>query len=275
MTRLIPSFILVVFIFLTFACRSTKTIQKAIAKKDTTAIVAKNLGEQYADTIRFINGLIDSIQSHQKAFVSFSARAKVDYANQNGKQPDFLAYIRIKKDSIIWLSLANDLGIEGIRIMVTPDSIKVMDKLAKTIQVRPLSKLQEISQIPFSYADLEHIIVGRPIFFQKDSIKNYISSPETFLLFCKMGDIKNYLYFNKKHLPEKSRIDDAAPALSRRADLIYKDYEDKDGFIFSTFREIFISHKEIFNVQMKFKDYHFNESLSFPFTIPKKFKKIP
>jgi hypothetical protein len=258
-----------------FACRSTKTIQRAITKKDTTTVVVTKPEATRTDTLRIIDSLTDSIRLRQIDFSTFSARAKVTYANQNGKQPDFLAFIRIRKDSIIWLSLANDLGIEGIRILVTPDSIKVMDKLAKTIQVRPLSKLQEISQIPFSFFDLQHILVGRPIFFHEDSVLHYASGPDEYQLFSKMGDIKNNLTVNKQYYPEKSRIDDAMASLGRRADLLYKEYEDKNGLLFSTLREIFISHKEVFNVQMKFKDYHFNELLSFPFNIPKKFKKIP
>jgi hypothetical protein len=228
----------------------------------------------HTDTLRFIAQLTDSIKKRQNEFVTFSARTKVLYSNKDGKQPDFVAFIRMKKDSLIWISLANDIGIEGIRMLITPDTIKVMDKLSKTIQVRPLSMLQEISQIPFSYSDLQHIILGRAIFFNQDSIFGYTSKSPDQNLFCKTGGFNNNVSVNADYLIEKSRIDDAVSSFGRRADLKYKDYEWRDGFAFSTLREIFISHKDVFNVQMKFKEYHFNEPLSFPFTVPKKFKKI-
>ena len=273
--RLLSSVVILLIIGSVFACRSTKTIQRAITKKDTTAAVSNKIIATYADTLRVIDSITDSIRLRQIDFLTFSARAKVAYANQNGKQPDFLAYIRIRKDSLIWLSLANDLGIEGIRILVTPDTIKVMDKLAKTIQVRPLYKLQEISQIPFSFFDLQHIILGQPVFFHEDSVRSYAVNPNDYVLLGKKGDIITNLTVSKDYYPNKSRIDDALPNPGRRADLLYKEYEEKNGFRFSTLREIYISHKEIFSVQMKFKEYHFNELLTFPFTIPKKFKKIP
>jgi hypothetical protein len=256
------------------SCRSTKKIQQAITKRDTTTMQTAKVEATHADTLLAISKLMDSMKSRQTEFSTFSARAKVLYSNKEGKQPDFVAFIRMKKDSLIWLSLANDIGIEGIRMLITPDTIKVMDKLAKTIQVRPLSKLQELSQIPFSYADLQHIILGRAIFFNEDSVFAYASGSPEHVLFCKSGGFNNNVSVNADYFIEKSRVDDAIPSLGRRADLFYKDYEWKDGVVFSTLREIFISHKDIFNVQMKFKEYHFNQALTFPFTVPKRFKKI-
>ena len=160
-------------------------------------------------------------------------------------------------------------------MIITPDTIKVMDKLAKTIQVRPLSSLQEISQIPFSFTDLQKILIGEAIFFDRDHVYSYSAKPNDYTMYSNAGPFKNAVSINANYYIEKSRIDDLNPTLNRRADLFYKEYEWKDNVAFSTLREIFISYKENFSVQMKFKDYQFNPVLSFPFTVPKKFKKIP
>jgi hypothetical protein len=257
------------------ACRATKKIQQAITKKDTVVLAKPDITASHADTLQMINNVIDSIENRHVNYTTFSARTKVVYANKDGKQPDFIAFIRMKKDSVIWISLANDIGIEGIRILITPDSIKVMDKIAKTIQIRPLSLLQELSQIPFSYTDLQHIILGRAIFFNKDSVYAYANQPEEYLLSGRNGVFNHTLSANSNYCIAKNRIDDASPVLGRRADLFYKEYEWKEGIAFSTLREIFISYKNVFNVQMKFKEYHFDALLSYPFNVPKKFKKIP
>lgn len=256
------------------ACRSTKKIGQAISKKDTVA-VAVSPRITYEDTLQYISGLMDSMRLRQLPFTTFSAKTKVIYSNKEGKQPDFIAFIRMQKDSIIWLSLANDIGIEGIRMLITPDSIKVMDKLAKTIQIRPLSSLQEISQIPFSFVDLQKILIGEAIFFDKEKVYAYSGKMNEYTMYSNSGKFKNAVSINGNYYVEKSRIDDTDPSLNRRADLFYKDYEWQNNILFSTFREIFISYKDNFSVQMKFKDYQFNQVLSFPFTIPKKFKKIP
>lgn len=256
------------------ACRSTKKLQQAIIKKDTVVTVVPEVLPTHADTVRMVNDLLTSVQKNRIEFKTFSAKIKVDYFNSKGKQPDFVANVRMKKDSLIWLSLGNELGIEGFRVLITPDSIKVLDKLANTYQVRPLSHIQELSQIPFAFSDLQNLLVGNPVFFNRDSITSYTRNDRGFTLLSVDALFKNLISINNNFLVEKSKLDDNDPARNRTCDLIYTEYENKAGIPFSSYREIFISQQNKLDVQLKFKDYKFNEELSFPFSIPKKFKRI-
>lgn len=263
-----------VLILIFSACRSTKKLQQAIIKKDTVVTVVPEVLPTHADTVRMVNELLTSVQKNRIEFKTFSAKIKVDYFNSKGKQPDFVANVRMKKDSLIWLSLGNELGIEGFRVLITPDSIKVLDKLANTYQVRPLSHIQELSQIPFAFADLQNLLLGNPVFFNRDSITSYTRNDKGYTLLSVDALFKNLISINSNFLVEKSKLDDNDPARNRTCDLIYTEYENKAGIPFSSYREIFISQQNKLDVQLKFKDYKFNEELSFPFSIPKKFKRI-
>ncbi len=263
-----------VLILIFSACRSTKKLQQAIIKKDTVVTVVPEVLPTHADTVRMVNELLTSVQKNRIDFKTFSAKIKVDYFNSKGKQPDFVANVRMKKDSLIWLSLGNELGIEGFRVLITPDSIKVLDKLANTYQVRPLSHIQELSQIPFAFADLQNLLLGNPVFFNRDSITSYTRNDKGYTLLSVDALFKNLISINSNFLVEKSKLDDNDPARNRTCDLIYTEYENKAGIPFSSYREIFISQQNKLDVQLKFKDYKFNEDLSFPFSIPKKFKRI-
>jgi hypothetical protein len=256
------------------ACRSTKKIQQAIIKKDTVAVVIPDVLPTHEDTMQMVNELLTNVQKNRIEFNTFSAKIKVDYSNSKGKQPDFIANIRMLKDSLIWISLSNDIGIEGIRVLITKDSIKVLDKLANTYRVRPLSAIQEVSQIPFAFADLQNLLVGNPVFFNKDSITSYTRNANGYILLSIDPVFKNLVSIGNGFLVEKSKLDDNDPALNRTCDLNYTDYENKRGPMFSAYREISIIQQNKLEVQMKFRDYKFNEELSFPFTIPKKFKRI-
>jgi hypothetical protein len=79
---------------------------------------------------------------------------------------------------------------------------------------------------------------------------------------------------DKNYLLEKSKIDDVSPVFSRTASVSYNEYEERGGYYFSTLREIYIATQSNLDITLKFKDYKFNEYLSYPFTIPKKFKRI-
>lgn len=257
------------------ACRSTKNIQQAIVKKDTASTVTI-VKPTHDDTLRLIDALWDSVQKRQFSFEwqTMSAKLKVGYTNQKGKQPDFTANIRMKRDSVIWISLSNDIGIEGLRIFITPDSIQVLDKLANTYQQRPLLSIQEVSQIPFSFADLQGLLTGQPLFFDIASILTYSNRTTGYTLLSADSIFRNLLSINIDYTIEKSKLDDVDPLMNRTADLFYRDYEEKAGFPFSTYREIFISQQNKLHVQLKFRDYRFNETLTYPFPIPKRFKRI-
>jgi len=256
------------------ACRSTKNIQKAIIKKDSVAVVVKDIQPTHLDTMKMVNAVLGGVAQKRIEFNTFSAKIRVDYENEKGRQPDFIANIRMLKDSLIWVSLSNDIGIEGIRVLISNDSIKILDKLANTYQVRPLSTIQEVSQIPFLFADLQNLLVGNPIFLNKDSITSYAHTVNGYTLLSIDVLFKNLISISNEYVIEKSKLDDNDPALNRTCNLVYTEYENKTGRLFSTMREIAIIQQNKLNVKLKFRDYKFNEELTFPFTVPKKFKRI-
>jgi hypothetical protein len=255
-----------------FSCRSTKKIQQAIHKKTEVAeIVALST---HTDTLRIINSLLDSISIRQYSYNTFSAKIKVEYKNENGKQPDFIANIRMQKDSLIWMSIGSEIGLEGLRVLIDKDSIRVIDKIENTYQVRPLISIKDISQLPFQLTDLQNILVGSPVFFNKDSILSYSNNAGVYNILCSDVQFRHLLSVNNNFLLEKSKLDDVSPLLSRTASISYKDYENKSGFYFSTLREILIATQTNMDITLKFKDYKFNEELTYPFSVPKKFKRI-
>jgi hypothetical protein len=254
------------------SCRSTKKISQAVVKKDTTAMVVTMPPKE--DTAKLVKDLLDNMNTRRIQYSTFSAKIKVDYWNSKGKQPDFVANIRMKKDSLIWISLSSDLGIEGIRVLITPDSVKFLDKLANTYTRRPLSFIQEVSQIPFAFADLQDLLVGNPVFFNSDSITSYSRSINGFSILSVDSLFKNLVTINLNYNIEKSKLDDVDKTLNRTCDIVNTEYENKTGTWFSTFREISVSQQTKLDIQMKFKDYEFNKELNFPFTVPKRFKRL-
>lgn len=73
-----------------------------------------------------------SIKFSSKIALSFDRATlsddRVDYPEEN---ISFNGNLRIKRDSIIWISLSSIFGIEVARIMLTPDSLKFIDRLNK------------------------------------------------------------------------------------------------------------------------------------------------
>jgi hypothetical protein len=58
----------------------------------------------------------------------YSAKAVVDLELPSGKK-SFKAQVRSVRDSAVWVSVIPALGIEAARALLTPDSLKLMDRL--------------------------------------------------------------------------------------------------------------------------------------------------
>lgn len=256
--------------------RSTRNIQQVITtKKDTTAVVIVH-HDQQPDSLYQLHQVLQGMYAHHIDYTTFTARIKVDYSNNQGHQPGFNANIRMKKDSAIWIDITGPLGLNVFQVLITQDSLRIKDELKSTYQVRSLAYLQEVAQIPMDFKTLQDLIVGNLIFFDSTSITAYRPSPSTTYLLSAGDLFKNLVTISSSDgRLFHSKLDDVNPTRSRTADLTFDDYVGKSGVLFSTSRSILISEKTQVDIELNFKTFDFNvPNLTYPFYIPKKYKRI-
>ena len=273
MKYLIPFVVFFFLVVFTFSCRTTKHINKAIATKDTVATVV--ISNQSAnDSVKMVNTTMDNLHQHYIDFKTFNAKIKVQYEDSKGKQPDITAIVRIMKDSAIWVSLTATLfNIEVYRMFITRDSVILMNTREKEVQYRSLDYLQDITEIPFDYATLQNLMIGNPIFMDSNVVS--YKKTETRILILTVGQFFKHLLTlsTDKNLLLHSKLDDVDIARNRTADITYDDYENKNGFDFSTYREITLSEKNKLDIRLNFKQYEFNKDLSVSFKVPKNYTR--
>ncbi len=264
-------------VFLLVACRSTKKITTAIEKKDTSVVVVipPKPMEHIAtpiDSVDIRKVIYDKVYSNKIDYEWFSAKIKVDYDDNSGENNDATAYIHLKKDSLIWISLTGTLGIEGFRVLVTKDSIFVMNKLKKQIQKRAIAYLQDVTQLPFDFATLQDFILGNPVFFS-NNITSYRQSDATIQAMSVGSIFKHFITIDTAtNQIMHSKLDDVDPQKNRTCDITFFNYEKNSGKMFATDRDITVTEKSKLDIHLRFKQYNFNEPQSFPFNIPKSYK---
>src|SRR6218665_1754281 len=112
--QLVYVFFLLMISVTFFSCKSTKKIQTAISKKDTTSMVVTN--QSSLDSILIGKKVREDIISKQIDFKTFTSKIKVEYEDSKGKQQNVTAYVQIMKDSLIWVSMyATLFNIEAFR----------------------------------------------------------------------------------------------------------------------------------------------------------------
>lgn len=262
--------VLVVVTGLMASCRSTRKIQTAIAKKDTVVAPVVN-APTHDDTVAFIRQTLGRMEAGRINFTTFSAKINVDYQGKDGKKYDVNANLRMYKDSAIWISITAIFGIEGLRAYITKDSVKLLDKQNKVYTARSVTYLQEITALPLSLASLQDILIGNPVFV--DSTISYSVSGNTVSLLTLSEWFKHLLTLNGSAKAETSKLDDIDLSRNRTCNLSYTEYENKKGVEFSTKRRITVSEKSNLDIKLDFKQYDFNETLSFPFSVPKNYKR--
>ena len=267
------SAVLVLYALTSSSCRSTKKIQTAIAKKDTTEVVVL-VNDGREDSVKFINDAYKKLLENRIDYKTFSAKVNVDYSGGDGKKYDVNVFVRMQKDSLLWMSVNGALGIEGMRVLISKDSIWILNKLDKEYQARSMEYLQELVSLPFDLSSIQDLIVGNPVFLDSDFV-SYAVNGNTISMLSYGEWFKHLITFNDNdHLVLNSKLDDVDVLRNRTAFLSYGAYEDKKGLEFSTQRTISVTEKTKLDIKLNFKQYDFNEMLSFPFSVPKNYKRI-
>ncbi|WP_018617503.1 DUF4292 domain-containing protein [Segetibacter koreensis] len=268
-----------VFIFLLvtismFSCKTAGKLQKTtgvISKVDTTPVAVTDTLKT-VDSAELIKEVYNKAIKNKIDFNTFNAKARVVYNDKDGGD-EATAFIRVKKDSAIWLSLRGPLGIEGFRVLITTDSIKVMNLLKKYVQYRSIDFLQQLTGLPLDFTALQDIVVGNPVFIDSN-ISSYMSD-SNHLQILMTGKLFKHLATldNNDYKIVESKLDDLNDE-NRTCDIAYSGYDNTSGVPFSTERKISLADQSKLNIDLNFKQYVFNQPLTFPFNISENYKRL-
>lgn len=108
-------------------------------------------------------------------------KMSVDFDSPD-KSQDFKATVRMRTDSIIWLSIAPAANIEMIRMVITPDSVKYISKVPnnKHYYLGTFEKISDVAQMELDFDMIQNILVGNAIFLDKheDNYTNIIDNQQ-------------------------------------------------------------------------------------------------
>lgn len=192
---------------------------------------------------------------------------------QGNTNRTFNATLRWKKGERIWISMGI-LGIEGVRLMITPDSIKVIDRINAEYLNKPYSYLQKYTKMNLPYEDLERLLRGLPLRIDANQLE--VSKSDTAQLWkSTFGEtIETSALFTtiNKMLIEFTAKD---TLFQRSLFSRYSDFRTMNGKLFPFERYIFIRKEaESIELTMKFTDLQLASGLSYPFEIPAKYNEI-
>ncbi len=217
------------------------------------------------------DSLMNRVSFNQVSYKTLSARAKMIW-NDGEIEQEFTATIRVKKDSLIWMSLGA-MGFEGARMLITPDSVRLINKLTSEYSVRDFSLLQSWILFPVNFKMLQEIIEGKKISIDE---KATIAGKE---------DSSTVLYLESDKSLEKFWVDTAYYTIKKillKDKLLKQDmtitfdaYNYSEAKPFSYKRTILINRDaSTLKLSMEFTKVNFDEELTYPFEVSEKYKRV-
>jgi hypothetical protein len=262
---------IIFFGWIVTGCHTSKQTQHVLRDSSIATSPATTL--KPVDSAAILKQQLSDILTTPLNYTTFYGRAKANF-NSPQASGNAMVYIKMKKDSIIWISVTGPLNIEGARVLITQDSIKILNKLEGSLQLSGIDQLQKITKLPLTFNDLQNVILGRAVFINGDSSGVAFEVKKDSIIVTAANNLLTSVYSftkNNLQLTESSFQTSNNPSVTG-ADITYNNYSPADVMNFSTDRNITITGSLPSTVQLSFKEYNFNQPQSFVFTVSKNYR---
>lgn len=257
----------ILFILLTglSACKTPRQVIKAPIKEE---------GADY---------LLTKLKENEASFEDFSARFTATLIQDKTDRMNFNGQIRIRRDSLIWISLSPALSIEAMRVMVSQDSIFLLNRLNKTYFKAGFDFVNSFINAALDYDMLQALLIGNDFaFYEIGEFRASIDGMQYRLNTTHRQKIKKYIRANENvnTIPLQTIWLDAETfkilrimikeleAEGRKLNANYSDFEMINGGRFPGSIQIEVSAEKNISLDLRYSRLEMNQAKSYPFRIP-------
>jgi len=233
-----------------------------------------------------VNEVFDSVISRQFDFEWLAAKAQVDYTDKTGETNSFDINIRMRRDSVIWISITPLLGIEAARVLINRDSLVLLDRVHKEWKVRSFEYLGDMLRTPVDFDMVQAVLLGNYFQYQRNErIRSYYEEePYSILSTLNKRQVRRALEENDPSRPVvqdfwidgnyrivKSRITD--DKLDRWVEATYAGFVPVNDRLFPQNMVVTFFASTPVIMKIAFSKVTSEEAVALPFTIPEKYER--
>lgn len=227
--------------------------------------------------VRHLSTPLDSVMAKETKFTYLKSKFKLHFHDAE-RDVKAKVRLRLKKDSLIWVSITK-AGFEGIRGMVTKDSIYLLDRMKKIYRVSDFKTLSKNFNFEINFNILQSMILGNMPF--RGASKSKIVQKDNYWLIKqkrKMINVENYVSNANRKL-EQVLLTDIITNNSLR--MVYEDYAAYNDKVFPSKSTITVKHRPknskqnlITSISIKYLKVEFtDEKVRFPFRVSKRYTR--
>lgn len=216
--------------------------------------------------------ILDSIKTHKFDANWLSLKAKCTL-NKDDQKTSFQYNLKMKRDSLIWVSVSLPLGIEGGRALIFQDSVVVMDRISNKVYTYSYGFFKKFLPFDADFDLIQNLIFCNPVFIEKnnlraDTIENQIK------LISVNKELQSTLWFNALNFTLK-KMNLEHFLLNYKAEIIYENYKKtEDAGMFPENISYTISGNQNIGIQINYNKITVNVPQEMPFKIPSKYIRV-
>lgn len=219
-----------------------------------------------------------------REFGELSSKVNITYASATEKQT-FSARVRMKQDSVIWVSIAPLLGIEMVRAKITPDSLMLVDRFNKRFYLGKFERLGQMFKMDLTFAMLQSLLTGNTIDLYR--VEQYRAQPEQRQYLVEVGrpskkelkqgavapKVEQQTWIEPQHYNvARSTLSDASS--SYRVEANYAEFRGLGPVYFPERMAFRVSGPQQLLVDMHWVKPTHTIGQDFPFSVPEKYEPI-
>ncbi len=247
--------------------------------RNTVKVPLKEYGADY---------LFDRLKENELKFQWFSAKFNLDLIIDK-KKTSVTGQVRMKKDSVIWITLSPALGIEMARLLITNDSVKFINRINKTYFTGDYTKVNTFLEANIDYDVFQTLLLGNDLTYYEDGkFRATYDSKEYHLVTAGRHKLKKYvktrddeerIYIQNIFLdPETFKITQMkikeVRKENKKLDAFYSDFQKVSGQLFPFHILYDLLAEKPIQVDLNYSKIEINLAQEFPFKISDKYNRI-
>ncbi|WP_257669508.1 DUF4292 domain-containing protein [Parapedobacter tibetensis] len=215
--------------------------------------------------------IIGAVTQSQLYFTTFSGRAK-SKVSINKDSYDVTANVRIERDKAIWISITALMGIEVGRVLITPDSVKIMNRLQAQYIRKPFDYIYKFTSRELDFSNLQDLLVGNVITQAIGRDVQVFTADAGSILRGQANDLLYLVQLDKNYRTVLTLMDEEGR--NQRLEASYTSYSESAGQSFPNQVNISITADDLdLQSAMNYSRVAYNEALEMPFSIPSRYKE--
>ncbi len=233
--------------------------------------------------------LINKLKEHELRFKQLSAKFHATY-QVDGNKTSVSGNLRIAYDSIIWISISPALGLEAVRFVLTPDSIKYLNRMSKTHLAKDFVYINQLINKTMDYDMAQSFLIGNDFsLYESNSFRASVENQQYKLNTVNRRKIRRYVRRSEDDIsiplqsiwldPENFKISKVllkeAERDNRKFLASYGDFNNLQGQIIPADLEFTIeTETKKIKIEIRYSNIQFDQDQTYPFRIPENYTEI-